>query len=226
MSTYNQKLHELMRDSLMASLLAAFQDQYGRQPTEDDFDLLLVMKKRFPQKLYRPREWLEDLERVCAGLLSGQTAPSDYGLFWIRLYEAIDAIPKHYVEQRQMLAKMGADGIASQQTFVTALNLLVSTLGQGRNSFTEQETLLIDFMRQGHAHIFQNGFDVKTRENGGRREIFAEYKKTAVVEIFTFIEQESHRYGGDVGVAKAYAMKYSASLKAILSTMNIYLTVS
>lgn len=106
------------------------------------------------------RQWVRNLHGICEELRTGDPTPD--GLFaqsfWIGLYAVLTELRhkfRHATETMEALRKIGKG-----HPFITASAAVLEACEAMRAALSDEELIFVTFMRQIHAHIYQDGFEV------------------------------------------------------------------
>lgn len=106
------------------------------------------------------RQWVRNLHGICEELRTGEPSPD--GLFaqsfWIGLYAVLTELRhkfRHATETMEALRKMGKG-----HPFITAQAAVLEACEAMRASLSDEDLVFVTFMRQIHAHIYQDGFEI------------------------------------------------------------------
>jgi hypothetical protein len=105
------------------------------------------------------RQWVRNLHAVCEALRGGEADPD--GLFaqafWIGLYGVLVELRQRFrnaPETKEQLQKLG-----KSHPFITASAAVFEACEAIRAALSDEEIVFVTYMRQIHAHIYQDGFE-------------------------------------------------------------------
>lgn len=143
---------DLQRDPFHAQLIKAVEKTSG-SPLPDEVKEWMIDEAGWADIIPRQiGEWAKDLNRVSEMISGGKEAPSDFGLFWIRLYGLL-------IEIRQYFA-LGTLVIENRSGKI--IHELIENIF---SKFSEDEFLWIEHERMCHCHVNQ-GYNRKSLIKG------------------------------------------------------------
>lgn len=151
-------------------------------------------------------QWVKNLHFVASSIVNGNASFSDYSVFWIGLYESIESLIQY---------------LEGFNKFSLYTNLYAKALSL-RNLFTPEELILIEYERNCHAHIFQNGYRINGVYNKGKLTKDGLYRKgKQKIEIQKVIEAELKKYNiNENQIAKVYSQKILRTLDELHALMK------
>jgi|GEM_PF-4804116 hypothetical protein len=181
------------------------------------------------------RQWVRNLHIVCEALRKGEADPE--GLFalafWIGLYGAMSEMRAKFYRTFETAEVLRQSG--KHHPFITASAAVFEACDAIRSSLTDDEIVFVTFMRQIHAHVYQDGFE-QAVERGNPEEnqpgsirdkqmIPLLRRHVAVEEAHQILEQISSKNGHDeFRVATNFAHKvgpFVEKLEAAMSALEV-----
>jgi hypothetical protein len=133
---------DLARDPFHAQLIKAAEQTVGT-PLPNEVKEWMVNQASWadiiPKQIV---EWVKDLKRVSDSILAGTECPSDYGIFWVRLYGLLTEIRKYF----------GPGTLVIEEKSGRIINELIERI---LAKFSQEEFLWIEHERMCHCHVNQ-----------------------------------------------------------------------
>jgi hypothetical protein len=106
------------------------------------------------------RQWVRNLHGVCEELRTGEPHPD--GLFaqsfWIGLYGVLTELRHRFRDAAVTMEALKK--IGKGHPFITASAAVIEACEAIRTALSDEDLIFVTFMRQIHAHIYQDGFEV------------------------------------------------------------------
>jgi hypothetical protein len=142
------------QESIIASAMARL--KLSREQAERILD---ARDRPVKRKALLEQQWVHNLHVVCEAFRLGKAEPD--GLFalafWIGLYGVLAELREGFrgaSETAQLLSKMG-----KSHSYFSACAEVFDACEEIRGCLSEDEIIFITFVRQIHAHVYQEGFE-------------------------------------------------------------------
>lgn len=105
------------------------------------------------------QQWVSVTDRMCEAILRGDAEPTGIfeAVFWIRLYGCMTDLHERF--QRWTDAHVGEDPSWPPYRFLAACSEVAAACRALRESLSDEETVYVAFVRNLHAHVYQEGFE-------------------------------------------------------------------
>jgi hypothetical protein len=157
-------------------------------------------------------EWIRDLCRIVESMNGAEPAPSDYGLFWIRLHGMLTDVAD-YFEPIKLPINQDRLRMAAFER-----------IAKIRSSFTEQEILWIEHERMCHCHPAPGYYrkSLEKRKNG-KFKVKAEYDDIPLDKLNDALSSVIAPHLGDSRpLAREFALRVAADLKILNSAAQAW----
>lgn len=192
---------------------------------------LLETERRTKRNPLLERQWVRNLHLACEALR--EHASHSRGLFalafWIGLYGVLTEVRTRYREMPELLRLLREEG--KEHPYIAASSRVFDACEAARASFSEEELVFVTFMRQIHAHVYQDGFEYAVeRKNPEKNQpgtirdkqmIPLLQRHIAVDEAHRILDEISAKNGHDqLRVATNFAHKVGPAVEQLREAME------
>lgn len=196
--------NDLEEDQFYSNLIRLVEAKHGQ--LTDDLKALLVDKAEWSGIVPKQHvEWILDLLRIVDSLNETEAAPSDYGLFWIRLHGLLREVYEYFDPDKSAISKDRLHIAAFEQ------------LSKIKSSFSEEEILWIEHERNCHCHPAPTYYrKTGQMKETGRLTVKAHYNGRHLDDLNVALTAVIAPYRGDSRpLARELARRIAAELKSL-----------
>ena len=201
--------------------------------SRDEAERLLDARAR-PAKRnpFLERQWVRDLYKLSVTLATGRPKPA--GLFarafWIDLYGVLTELREKFSHAPEMCEALRT--IENRRSYADALEAVYNASEALREVLADEEIVFITFMRQIHAHVYQDGFEYSVQKANPTKNqpgtirdsqmIPLLHRHVSVDEAHRILD-DIHRENGqdEIQLAVCYARKLQPSISQLESAMDL-----
>jgi hypothetical protein len=176
------------------------------------------------------RNWVKTLSAVTEALANGTAKPAGLfaSIFWIRLYGAITDLRTRFQPTADFHASLIAEGRSSP--FVAAGAAVHDACAAIRDELSDDELVFAAFLRQVHAHVYQDGFEYSIEDgNPAQRQlprlrtnqmVRTIRKHVGIDEAHAVVDRICAEHANDdLAAAKAFAKRLAEPVAHLSSAM-------
>jgi hypothetical protein len=202
---------DLERDPFFANCIKLIEARHG--PLTDDLKACLVDMAGWADIVPKQHvEWILDLLRIVESMNKAEPAPSDYGLFWIRLHGLLTEVADYFAP--------GKLPINQDRLWIAACERIARI----KSAFTEEEILWIEHERMCHCHPAPGYYrkSVRMKENG-KFAFKNDFKGRPLDKLNDALKSVIAPHLGDSRpLAREFALRVAADLKILNSAAQAW----
>lgn len=139
------------------------------------------------------RNWIRDLNYIVDSISAGNFAlPYLEGAFWIRIFGLLTEIDKNYEYVAKKIFPLLDKIFEKDMKVVVSLSKdLYSEIQKIKKELSEDDHLIIDYLRQTNCHVFQKGFRIGVKTKKEKKVIKERYLVSTNEKLFLISEIET-----------------------------------
>lgn len=187
-------------------------------------------QRRSARDLHLERQWVTNLAAVCRAISEGRAQPPSLfaAVFWIRLYGVITDLRDRFRKASELHAMLVGNG-KSLPLLISGAEVF-SACTAIRDCLSDEELVFAAFLRHGHAHVYQDGFEYSVERGNPaapalRTKTFVGTtgKHSSIEDVHAIVNQVMADHGNDdSAVALTFAKKLWPGISRLVDAMNTF----
>lgn len=201
-------MSEKEADPLIGAVVDILRTNLGKEVPDNVIDFLKELSAFSEIKPRQVLQWLESSNYVVRQIASDKAVRSDFSIFWIRIYEVLVFLPRHFELPSELSENLDKVKDLAMIAHIKTHQKMAELLSELQGKFNDDELLFIENQRHTEAHVLQTSYETKIKIKNQNIKVDTIRKGKELKMVRESIRKILTEYNGNADLAaKAYSKR-------------------